>query len=135
MDYRNGPVGTVDGAQKWESDGVVAAEGDDARQHLATFGRAKLVGIGHRRSRQQLVVAVFNLLKSPCIIIPYCGEYASQRLQNCMSYLRGHGNIAAVKHCRPAVEGIHSKRDIVTATVFGISRVLLLQTFSNLTRD
>lgn len=50
VDHRNWPVGTVNGPQQGQSDGVVAAKGDDAGQGLALLGGASFVGVGGRRS-------------------------------------------------------------------------------------
>ena len=67
---RYGAVGTVDGSQQGEGDGVVTAERDDARQRLALDCRAPLVRICRRGAREDSVMAVLNLLKSPSVVVP-----------------------------------------------------------------
>ena len=39
VDHRHWPVGTVDGSQQGQRDGVVAAKRDDTGQGLALLGR------------------------------------------------------------------------------------------------
>ncbi len=70
MDYRYRAVSSVDGTQQGESDGVVTSEGYDARQGLAVLCRAEFFGACHGRAGEEIVVAMFNLLQSPSIVIP-----------------------------------------------------------------
>jgi len=67
---RDGAVGTVDGSQQGERDGVVAAERDDPRQRLALNGRTPLVRICRRGARENPMMAVLDLLKSPSVVVP-----------------------------------------------------------------
>lgn len=55
-------VGAVHGAQEWEGDGVVAAEGDDAWEGLAVECWAFLVGVRGGCAAQQSIVAFFYLV-------------------------------------------------------------------------
>lgn len=63
-------VGLVDTAQQRQGDGVVTAEGDDTRQGFARPGHAVLVGIGVGLAHEDAVVALFNLLDGPFIVVP-----------------------------------------------------------------
>jgi hypothetical protein len=45
MYHGDGPICAVDGTQQWESNCVVAAERDDARQCSPILGWARLFGI------------------------------------------------------------------------------------------
>lgn len=73
VDDGDRPVGAVDGPQQGEGDGVVAAEGDDARERLALDGRAALVGVGRRGAGEDAVVAVFDLLERPGVVVTWWG--------------------------------------------------------------
>lgn len=68
--YRHGAVCAVDGAQQRQGDGVVAAEGDDARQGLALLGWAGLVRVGCWIAREDAVVALLDLVKRPAVVVP-----------------------------------------------------------------
>ena len=66
---RDGTVGTVDGPQQGKGDGVVTTKRDDTGQRLALDCRAPLVRICRGRAREDLKVAVLNLLKSPSVVV------------------------------------------------------------------
>lgn len=70
VDDRDGPVGAVDGAQQRQGDGVVAAEGDDARERLAELGRARLLGVRLGRAREDVVVPLFDLVEGVGVVVP-----------------------------------------------------------------
>lgn len=70
MDHAHGTVFSVYAAQKGQRDGVVAAEGDDARKSLAFLREAGLFGIGERRAREDYVVTFLDLLEGVGIVIP-----------------------------------------------------------------
>lgn len=48
---------------------MVAAEGDDAGEGLALLGGAGFVGVGLGGAREDRVVAFFDLVKSPCVVV------------------------------------------------------------------
>jgi hypothetical protein len=66
----DGTVGTVDRSQQGQGDGVVSAKRDDSRQGFTLDCRAPLVRICRRRAREDLKMTVFNLLKSPSVVVP-----------------------------------------------------------------
>lgn len=70
MDDGHGPVLTVDGPQQGQRYGVVPAQGDDPGQRPAPLGRADLVGGGGRRAGEDAVMAFFNLVECPGVVVP-----------------------------------------------------------------
>jgi hypothetical protein len=48
---------------------MITTEGDNAGKGLACPGQSWLVGIGKRLTHENTVVAFFDLLNSPCIVI------------------------------------------------------------------
>lgn len=70
VDHRDGPVGTVDRSQQRQRDGVVATEGNHSRQGFALLRGAELVGIGGWVACEDIVVALFDLVQSPCVVVP-----------------------------------------------------------------
>ena len=83
MDDRDGAIGAVDGSQEGEGDGVVAAEGDDSGQGLAEEGGALLVRVGSWLSREDAVVAFFDLVEGVGVVVSVdvsrCHDGASRR--------------------------------------------------------
>lgn len=70
MDDRHRPVGPVDRPQQGKGDGVVSTERNDPRQGLALLCRAQLVSIRGWVAREDGMVALFDLMKSPRVVIP-----------------------------------------------------------------
>lgn len=70
MDDRHRPVGPVDRPQQGKRDGVVSTKRNDPRQGLALLCRAQLVSIRGWVAREDGMVAFFDLMKSPRIVIP-----------------------------------------------------------------
>ncbi len=70
VDDRDGAVGAVDGAQQRQGDGVVAAEGDDARERLAVLGWALLPGVRLGRAREDVIVPLFDLVEGVGVVVP-----------------------------------------------------------------
>jgi hypothetical protein len=60
----------VDRAQQRKRDSVVTTQCDETWQCLALLGGARLLSIGMRRAAQQQVMALFDLLKGVCVIVP-----------------------------------------------------------------
>jgi hypothetical protein len=76
VDYGDGSVGAVDGAEEWECDGVVAAEGDDSWEGLAVFGRPFLFGVCGGGPGEDAVVAFFDLVERPGVVVSVAnGQY------------------------------------------------------------
>lgn len=69
VDDGDGAVCSVDGAEERQGDGVVTAEGDDSGESLSLLGRAGLVRCCLGRSGEDVVVALLNLLESPCVVV------------------------------------------------------------------
>lgn len=70
MHHRHRAIGTVDGPQQGQGDGVVTTERDDARQRLALLRWAKLVRIGLGLAGKDAVVTLLDLVKRPAVVIP-----------------------------------------------------------------
>ena len=64
------PVGSVDGPQQREGDGVVTPECDDARKRLALFCRTELLRIRLGSTRKDAIVALFDLVEGIRVVIP-----------------------------------------------------------------
>jgi hypothetical protein len=88
MDDADGAVGAVDTAEKWESDCVVTAQGDEARQGAARLGHTGLGGGREGLASEESVVALFNLLQRVGVVVG------------------GDWDVAAVNHLAPEVEGV-----------------------------
>jgi hypothetical protein len=69
VDDGDGPVGTVDGPQQGQGDGVVSAERDDSWEGLALDGRTPFVCICRRGAREDPEMAFLDLLESPCVVV------------------------------------------------------------------
>lgn len=69
VDNSHRAVGLVDAPEQREGDGVVTTEGDDTWQRAAGAGNALVmsgcVGLTH----EEVVVAFFNLLNGPGIVV------------------------------------------------------------------
>lgn len=70
VDDRDRPVGPVDRSQQGQRDGVVTAERDHPGQGLALLRRAELVSVRSWVACENSMVALFDLVKSPCVVIP-----------------------------------------------------------------
>lgn len=65
----DGAIRPVNGTQQGERDGVVAAERNDARKGLALLRRSSLIGVGGGTPREDVEVALLDLVQGPSIII------------------------------------------------------------------
>jgi hypothetical protein len=88
MDDRDGSVSLVHGAQKRQSYSVVTSEGQDTRQCLSMLGDASHVCVSSRLTHQDTVVAFFDLLQSPLVVV------------TC------HRNITTIDDSGPSIEGV-----------------------------
>lgn len=70
VNHRNRTICLVNAAQQRKGDGVVASHGDNPRQGLAGLGEAVFISIGVRLAHEDAVVAFFDLLDGPCVIVP-----------------------------------------------------------------
>lgn len=115
---RDWSVGSVDGPQQRECDGVVAAQGDNTGERLAAFRRAELVSVGGRGAIEDVKVALFDLVQSPRVVVPSrslvvnSSHVYESGFERC-AHLRGHRDITAVDHLCPAVKGVCIQRDVV----------------------
>ena len=98
MDYGNGTVRVGDAAEQRQGDGVVAPKRDNSREGLAGLGVPAYVGIRLGLARKEGIVACFDLFEGVCIVVG------------------GHGDVSAIEHGGPAIEGIRVKGYIVAAT-------------------
>ena len=85
---RDGPVCLVHGAQKRQSDSVIATESDDTRQRLSMLGWAGHVCVCGRLAHQNTIVALFNLSQSILVIVT------------------GNRNVATVNDRGPSIERV-----------------------------
>jgi hypothetical protein len=90
-DSRYGSVCLVHGAQKRQSDSVVATESNDTRQCLSMLGRAGHVCICGRLAHQNAVVTLFNLFQSIFVVIT------------------GDRNVTTVNDSSPSIERVRLK--------------------------
>lgn len=72
VDDADGAVGAVDAPEQGKSDGVVAAEGDDAGEGFALFGGALLVGVGVGLPHEEGVVTFFDLSDGVRVVVSDC---------------------------------------------------------------
>lgn len=70
MDNRHRTISTVDRSQERESDGVITAEGDHSGEGLSEQRRALLLGIRLGCSREDAIMALFDLVESIGVVVP-----------------------------------------------------------------
>lgn len=98
MDDSHRSICAVHAAEQRQSDGVVTAHGDHAREGLIFLRESRLVSVSSRVAHEDAVVAFFDLVDGPLRIV------GSNR------------NIAAVNDRSPAVEWVCGERHIVAST-------------------
>ena len=115
VDYADGTVGFVYGAQERERYGVVTTEGDDAREGLLLERRTNFVGVGHGGTHQEGIVTFFNLLNRVGVVVSrsFSIDFVEERRRR---NVRCDRDITTVEDGSPAVEGIGIKSDIVATT-------------------
>lgn len=83
----NGTIGLVHAPEQRESNGVVSAESDNSWESLAMLGNSWLFGIGCRLSHEDAVVALFDLVKSPLVVVSESHvRFALQQHSNSIAY-------------------------------------------------
>lgn len=85
VDDADGAVGAIDAPEQGKSDGVVAAEGDDAGEGFALFCGALLVGVGVGLPHEEGVVTFFDLSDGVGVIVsdcPFISTYISNASQH-----------------------------------------------------
>ena len=85
VDYGDRTVCTVDGAEEGKGNCMVAAKGDDSWESLAVLCWALFLRVCGGRAGEDAVVAFFNLLESPCVVVSIA---YSQSLLLCIETLR-----------------------------------------------
>lgn len=70
MDDRNRSISLVDTPQQGQGDGMIATHGDDAGESLARSRETVLISVGEGLPHEEIVVAMFDLLDGPVIVIP-----------------------------------------------------------------
>lgn len=98
MNHCHRSVCLVDAPQQGESNGVVTAHGNDARQRLTSTREPQLVSVCEWLAHENAVVSLLDLLNSPGVIV------------------RRHGDIATVHDTELASERVRLERDVVAAT-------------------
>lgn len=119
VNHRHGAIGTVDGAQQRQGDGVVTAEGDDTGESAALDGRASLVSVSGRRAGQEVEMTLLDLLQRPGVVISGCVSLVNDLLADAVYDLRRDGDVTTVEDGGPAVEGVRGERHIVATTGHG----------------
>ena len=76
MNHRDGSVSTVDRPKERESNRVVTTERDDSGKGLAGLRWSFLFGVGGRSTSQNRVVAFFDLVESPSVVVS--GKHGDQ---------------------------------------------------------
>jgi hypothetical protein len=105
----------VHAAEKRQGNGVVASERDHSRECLAMLRDPKLFSISGRLTHENRIVAFFNLVDSPGIIVPISTSEL-QTLPGTGSHnSRRDRNITTIQYLRPRVERIRIERDVVSA--------------------
>lgn len=69
MNHRHWPICLVNTPQQRQRDGMVTPHGDNPREGLAGLGETAFVGVGERLAHEEAVVALFDLLDCPGIVI------------------------------------------------------------------
>lgn len=114
VNHRDGAVGTVDGAEKGEGDGVVTTKSDETRERPALHGGASLVAIRGRAARQEVEVSLLDLMKGPGVVIAWGCQHAFTSLRGRVC-LRCDGDVTTVEDSGPAVEGVRGEGHVVSA--------------------
>jgi len=70
VDHRDWTVSTVDRSKERQRDRVITSEGDYSWESLSIFSWAFLFGIGRWSTGQNGVVSLFDLVKSPGVVVP-----------------------------------------------------------------
>ena len=100
---------------------MIAAHGDDTRESLAMLGLAGHMRVCGRVTHKDAVVALFDLLDGPFIIVPVLAvsfvlpirAVSPTRRRGVL--LRSDGNVTTVNDSGPTVKGVRGKRNVVTA--------------------
>lgn len=116
VDDTDGTVVTVYGAEKRESNGVIASKSYQAGQRSPLLGRPRLFSMGVGRSAQEQVVAFLDLLERKGIIVSVVISVLATVVAVILRYLRGNWDVTAVNHFGPRVERVRLQGNIVTAT-------------------
>lgn len=72
MHYGDGAVGLVHTAKQRQSNGVIPSHGDHSGQGPACSRNARLARIAGGLTHQDAIVAFFNLLDGPGIVVAGC---------------------------------------------------------------
>ena len=122
MNDADGSVLAVDAAKERESDCVIAAEGDHAREGFAVFRGAFEVCVGCWTAGENAVVAFFDLFDGVCVVVSFfLGGLVPLSTKNRSLMLppltsrrnsRSHRNVTAIYHSRPTVERIRLERNV-----------------------
>ena len=69
MDHRHRSIRLVDTPQQRQRDGMITSHGDNPWKGLAGLGETIFVGVGERLAHEEAVVALFNLLDCPGVVV------------------------------------------------------------------
>lgn len=102
-------VGPVHAAEQGKGNGVVAAKSDDSWEGFAVLRGPDFLRIGCWLTHENAVVAFFNLLDGPFVVIATSDQHASPTLTG-QKYggLRSHWDVSAIDDPRPVVERVCS---------------------------
>lgn len=69
MNHRHRPIRLVNTPQQRQRDGMVTSHGDNPREGLVGLGETTFVSVGERLAHEEAVVALFDLLDCPGVVI------------------------------------------------------------------
>jgi hypothetical protein len=96
---------------------MIPAKGNDPRKYFPSLGQPLPVGISERPAHQDAVVAIFNLLDGPGVVISVPQPSATQIGPIAVpGHPRSHRNIPAVQYLEVIVKGIGFQRHVIPAT-------------------
>lgn len=116
VDDTDGTVVAVYGAEKRESNSVIASKSYQAGQRSSLLRRPRLFSVGVGRSAQEQVVAFLDLLERKRIVVSVAMSVLSTIVGVILRCLRGNWDISAVNHFGPRVKRVRFQGNIVSAT-------------------
>jgi hypothetical protein len=97
VNNRNWTISTIHRPQQRKRNRMITAQSNHTRQSLAMLAGTRGAGIGGRLTHQDAVVALFDLLDGPLVVVAR------------------YWDVSAVDHCSPAVERVGVEGDVVAA--------------------
>jgi hypothetical protein len=105
----------IHAAEKRQSNSVVASERYHPRKRLAMLRDSKLFSISGRFTHENRIVAFFDLVDGPGIIVPISTSELQTLPETGSHNSRRNRNITTIQYLCPRVERIRIERDVVSA--------------------